>query len=415
MNKERFLSDIGFVPHDGGQEEAFMSEARFKILCNGRRWGKSLYAAVEVINYLFRENKRVWVVGPTYDLSRKVFREIYRYVRPRRKIWYPYGHCSDSKSEMRILTNWGTEILGKSADNPDSLIGEGLDLLIIDEAARIKESIWDENLRPTLTDRQGKAIIISTPKGRNWFYHLWTRGKDPQFPLYKAWQHPTSDNPHISPEEIEEARMTLPDRAFRQEYLAEFLEDTGGVFRNVRRLIRGTLRNPRPGERFFIGVDLAKYMDFTVITVLDERGDLVYFDRFNQIDWNLQKDRIRYISKRYPGKVVLDSTGVGDPIYDELRRDGLNVEGFRFTASSKEQLVNNLSMLIEQAKLHYEDIPELINELEIFEYQMTPSRNFKMSAPEGYHDDCVISLALAAWGLHSLFSKPAFFTRSDKY
>ncbi len=184
---------------------------------------------------------------------------------------------------------------------------------------------------------------------------------------------------------------------------------------NVRRLIRGTLRDPKPGERFFIGVDLAKYMDFTVITVLDERGDLVYFDRFNQIDWNLQKERIRYISKRYPGKVVLARTGVGDHIDDELRRDGLNVEGFRFTASSKEQLINNLSMLIEQGKLHYEDIPELINELEIFEYQITPSRNLKMSAPEGYHDDCVISLALAAWGLHSLFSRPVFFTRSDKY
>jgi hypothetical protein len=208
--------------------------------------------------------------------------------------------------------------------------------------------------------------------------------------------------------------MTLPDRAFRQEYLAEFLEDTGGVFRNVRRLIRGTLRDPRPGERFFIGVDLAKYMDFTVITVLDERGDLVYFDRFNQIDWNLQKDRIRYISKRYPERSCWTAR-VWRSHLRRLRRDGLNVEGFRFTASSKEQLINNLSMLIEQGKLHYEDIPELINELEIFEYQITPSRNLKMSAPEGYHDDCVISLALAAWGLHSLFSRPVFFTRSDKY
>ncbi len=415
MNKELFLKDIGFVPHAGGQKEAFMSDARFKILCNGRRWGKSLYAAVEAINYLFRENKRIWVVGPTYDLSRKVFREIYRYVRPRRKIWYPDGHCSDSKSEMRILTNWGTEILGKSADNPDSLIGEGLDLLIIDEAARIKEVIWDENLRPTLTDRQGKAIIISTPKGRNWFYHLWTRGKDPQFPLYRSWRHPTSDNPHIAPEEIEEARMTLPDRAFRQEYLAEFLEDTGGVFRNVRRLIRKTLRESLKGESFHIGVDLAKYMDFTVITVLDRKGDLVYFDRFNKIDWNLQKERIRFISKKYPGKIVLDSTGVGDPIYDELRKDGLNVEGYRFTSPSKEQLINNLSMVIEQELVHLDDIPELINELEIFEYQITPSRNLKMSAPEGYHDDCVISLALAAWSYHAGNSLPAFYSRSDKY
>ncbi len=169
------------------------------------------------------------------------------------------------------------------------------------------------------------------------------------------------------------------------------------------------------GESFHIGVDLAKYMDFTVITVLDRKGDLVYFDRFNKIDWNLQKERIRFISKKYPGKIVLDSTGVGDPIYDELRKDGLNVEGYRFTSPSKEQLINNLSMVIEQELVHLDDIPELINELEIFEYQITPSRNLKMSAPEGYHDDCVISLALAAWSYHAGNSLPAFYSRSDKY
>jgi len=411
MNKEQFLKDIGFKPHPG-QYEAFMSDARFKILCNGRRWGKSLYSAIEILPYVFMKNKMVWVVAPTYELAQKVFREVYRYVRPRHFLWKAEGRCVNSKSEMRIITNFGTEIVGKSADNPDSLVGEGLDLLIIDEAARIKESVWNEQLRPTLSDKHGRAIIISTPKGKNWFFRLWTRGQDPKFPEYQSWQHPTSDNPYISPEEIEEAKRTLPERAFRQEYLAEFLDDTGGVFRGVRKLIRKTLRSARPGESFFIGVDLAKYMDFTVIAVLDRDGNLVYFDRFNQIDWNLQKERIKSVYRDYPGKIIIDSTGVGDPIFEDLRYEGLDVEGFKFNPSTKRQLINNLSLAIEQEKIHYDDIPDLIIELEIFEYQISPSGNLKMNAPDGYHDDCVIALALATWG-YCNGSIPEFYTRRD--
>ncbi|MCD6551018.1 terminase family protein [Thermotoga sp.] len=398
MNKEQFLGDIGFKPHPG-QYDAFMSDARFKILCNGRRWGKSLYSAIEILPYVFMKEKRVWIVGPTYELAQKVFREVYKYVRPRKFLWEANGRCVNSKSEMRIITNLGTEIVGKSADNPDSLIGEGLDLLIVDEAARIKEEVWNEALRPTLSDRSGRAIIISTPKGRNWFFRMWTRGKDPNFPEYQSWQHPSSENPYLKPEEIEEARRTLPERAFRQEFLAEFLDDTGGVFRGVRKNIKKTLRDPKSGEFFYKGVDLAKYMDFTVICVLDQNGDLVHFERFNQINWSLQMERIKQVDRKYPGSTWIDSTGVGDPIFEDLRRQGLSVESFKFNHSSKEQLINKLALAIEQGTIHYEDIPELVNELEIFEYQISSSGNLKMNAPPGYHDDCVIALALAVWGM----------------
>jgi len=396
--KKQYLKDIGANLHKGGQIDAFFSEARFKVLDNGRRWGKSLYASIEAIPYAFMKNKMVWIVAPTYELTKKVFREIYNYINPREFIWKDKGRCTMSKSELFIETNTGTQFVGKSADNPKSLVGEGVDLLIIDEAAMIPEKIWTEYLRPTLTDKKGRAIIISTPKGKNWFFHLYTRGQDQLFENYVSWKHPTWHNPFIDPEEIEEARKTLPERIFQQEYEAAFLDDTGGVFRGVRKNIRKTLREPKPGEHFFIGVDLAKYMDFTVITVLDEFGNLVYFDRFNQVDWSLQKQRIKSVYKQYPGKITIDSTGVGDPIYEDLRNESINIDSFKFNNSSKTDLINNLSLSIEQNKIHYEDIPVLINELEIYAYELTPSRNLKMNAPAGYHDDCVISLALAEWG-----------------
>ena len=144
-----------------------------------------------------------------------------------------------------------------------------------------------------------------------------------------------------------------------------------------------------------MGVDLAKYIDFTVITVLNEQNQLVYFDRFQQLDWVFQKKMIKQVADIYKANVVLDSTGLGDPIFDDLSRTGMNVLSYKITIQSKKELIENLSLMIQQQKITFPDIPELINELKIFGYKQL-ERGFQYSAPEGYHDDCVISLALAA-------------------
>jgi len=314
-----------------------------------------------------------------------------------------------NRSELRIDFQGIAEIEFKSADRPDNLRGFGLDYLVIDEAAYVPEETWADVLRPAIADKKGKLVAVGTPKGKNWFYHLWVRGQDSQYPDYESWKFPTWSNPYIDESEIEELRKTLPERVFKQEVEAEFLDDAGGVFRSVRQCIKPYELPAEPTGSVFLGVDLAKYEDFTVLAAVDTTGKLVYFDRFNNLDWEIQKSRIVSAAKKYNARVIVDSTGVGDPIYEDLRRQGLSVEGFRFTNTTKENLINNLSIKIEQQEIFFPDIPELINELSMYQYEITRAGNVRMNAPPGYHDDCVIALALAVWGL----SKPRSFSFTE--
>ncbi len=211
----------------------------------------------------------------------------------------------------------------------------------------------------------------------------------------------TAENPYIDPEEIDELRRTLPDRVYKQEVEAEFLEGGGGVFRNVHECVRDYSLPLSPDKivgAVKMGVDVAKYEDFTVIAAVDEEPKLVYFDRFNQIDWELQKGRIISAARELGAQVFFDSTGVGDPIYEDLSKE-IWIESIKFTNQTKQNIINNLSLGIEQRKLTIPNIPVLINELLIYQYDITATGKVRMSAPAGHHDDCVIGLALAYWGL----------------
>jgi hypothetical protein len=198
---------------------------------------------------------------------------------------------------------------------------------------------------------------------------------------------------------------TLPERVFRQEILAEFLDDAGGVFRGVRECVSGTLDpNARPAnwaERFVIGVDLAKYQDYTVCVVVDVAARrVVGFDRYNKADWTLQKERIAQLARYWNNaQVWMDATGVGDPIFDDLRRAGLNVMPYKFTSATKSALINNAVLMVEQRSITFPPIAQLVNELVAFEYQRSEGGVLRMNAPEGFHDDAVCAFALACWPL----------------
>jgi hypothetical protein len=236
---------------------------------------------------------------------------------------------------------------------------------------------------------------------------MWTRGNDPLFPDYKSWAYPTSANPYISKIEIDEARKTLPTLVYQQEYEAAFLDDVGTVFRGVDAIIKGELQEPRGGN-YVMGADLAKLEDFTVLSVLDDKGHLCAFERFSELDWVFQRKRIVALAKKYRANVLIDSSGVGEPIFDELQREQLSVSGYKFTNASKKELVENLSIMIENMALSIANIPELINELKLFGYKLTSGGTVQYCAPESYHDDCVISLALAAWQLKREDTHPWF-------
>ena len=384
---------IPYSPHLA-QKMFHDSTARFRTLNSGRRFGKSQAAVNEAIKIAVAlpQGSIIWVVAPVFAQAMINWRK-FKFFLPKEII------KSVNKSEKYIELVNDSTIWIKSGDNPDTLRGEGIDLVIVDEAAMVKKDVWEEALRPALADKQGKGIFISTPKGHNWFFDMWTRGQDPEFPDYESWSFPTAANPYIDPKEIDEARRTLPEMIYRQEFLAEFLDEIGAVFRGVEGCIKGELSpDPVQGDEYVMGVDVAKYVDFTVLCVLNHRGELVDFERFNQIDWSFQKQRIIAKAEKYNARVVLDSTGVGDPIFEDLRNYGLNVEGYKFTHESKKKLVEGLSIAIEQNQISYPDIPVLINELRIFGFEISATGTIKYNAPAGYHDDCVISLALATYG-----------------
>jgi len=160
------------------------------------------------------------------------------------------------------------------------------------------------------------------------------------------------------------------------------------------------------GHSYILGVDIGKVEDFTVLTVLDrETGEVVYWDRFNKIDYPFQKARITSIAQRYHARIIIDSTAVGAPIKEDLERAGNYVDDFKFSNKSKKELVEKLSIMIEQGKIRIPNNRVLIDELESFGYRLTESGNVIYSAPEGQHDDCVYSLGLAVWGF-TPFSKP---------
>jgi hypothetical protein len=383
----------GFSPRPS-QASIFQAQERFLILDAGRRFGKSLTG----LNWLLEGSCQVpgeyWYVSPIYSQSKMAFRTFLTAARRGRA---EAAFKGVSLTEMRIEFVNGAAMTFKSADNPDNLRGEGLHRVVVDEAARVKREVWEEVLRPAVSDTHGRVLFISTPKGKNWFYELWTRGQDVLQPEFKSWKFPTSDNPKVSEGDILQARQSLPVDVFNQEYLAEFLENSAGVFRNIQACIGSGREEPLAGKQYFAGLDLARLTDFTVLTILDSHGRQVYWDRFNLLDWTVQKERIIPVIRKYQAKLNVDATGVGDPIYEDLRRAGLNVVGYKFTAESKKKLIETLMIGFDQKKINILDERVQTNELEIFEYQIGSSGMVHYSAPEGYHDDCVISLALAYW------------------
>jgi hypothetical protein len=287
----------------------------------------------------------------------------------------------------------------KSADNPDALRGEGLNFVVIDECAFVKEDAWLEALRPALADRKGGALFISTPKGHNWFWNLWhgADGSD-----WKAWRFTSYDNPFIDNAEIDAARSQLPERTFSQEFLAEFIDDAGGVFRGVMACATAKGESGRRGDTVYIaGLDWALSYDFTVLSIINANTrELVYLDRYNGVDYSMQRQRIKAVCDRFGvAGIIAESNAMGKPNNDELRRMGLPVRDFVTTNATKADAIESLAAAFEQGNIRILDDPTLIAELQAYEVDRLPSGMVRYSAPAGTHDDMVMSLALCWQGV----------------
>jgi hypothetical protein len=303
------------------------------------------------------------------------------------------------ESERMIEMPGPGRVQVKSADNPVSLRGEGLDLVIIDECAYVDEEAWAESLRPALSDRQGRALFISTPNRRNWFHALYMRGIEND-PDWCSWQLPTSANPFIDPAEIEAARGEMSADSFLQEYEAQFLEGSGSVFRNILACLtapRDAKVRDHAGHRIVGGVDWGQINDATALSILcaDCRVE-VYLDRFHRLPWQQQRDRIKTAADRWNAELLAEVNSIGSPNLEALLAGGTRIQGFITSAATKPQLIQSLALAFEREEAQWLPDPHGRAELEAYEARISQATGRpQYSAPEGLHDDTVIARALA--------------------
>ncbi|MEI8122586.1 MAG: terminase family protein [bacterium] len=401
------MSLFNYAPHPAQIAIHQARDKRFRTVCTGRRFGKTLCLAAELLSRGGSEKagEYGWI-APTYNVADRGIEAIRMIAEGNIEV------SGRAPTRVEFRTKIGmTRIWFLSADNPDNIRGFGFQGVVIDEAAAIPVSVWHYVLRPTIAQTLGWAVFVSTPKGRNWFYDLYTRGMDPNETDYASFTFPSKASPFFPAKEWEEAKRTLPADVFRQEYEAEFMEDSAGVFRNVDACTVGGGQLAVGSEDYHrnvvIGCDVAKHTDWTVLIAMDaETGRCFAMERFNHLDWPIQKERILGFARKYRGRIILDATGVGDPIYDDLKRVYGDIEGFKFTSGSKTALVQRLIVAVEQRKVSWPatsgrsavdsgqwDI--LTSEMKRYEYEISPSGGITYNAPSGYHDDCVMALALA--------------------
>ena len=370
------------------QRQAIFNNERYALIEASTKTGKT----VGCIIWLFeqaaqgRPGNNFWWVAPVSDQANIAFERIRRFMP--RDIYEP------NLTKNYVTLSNDCRIWFKSADKPDSLYGEDVYAGVIDEASRVKDGAFHA-VRSTLTATRGKLRIIGNVKGRkNWFYGLSRKAQagEPGYHYAKLTAYDAAEAGVLDYEEIEDAKRTLPENVFRELYLAEPSDDGGNPFGIAHIDACASMERLSGNAACVWGWDLAKSVDWTVGVGLDDHGQLAQFHRF-QKPWPETIETIIALTGSTPA--LVDSTGVGDPVLDMLQKQRGNFEGFKFTHGSKQKLMEGLATAIQSKSVSFPR-NELYGELCEFEYAYTRT-GAVYTAPEGYHDDSVMALALAVY------------------
>lgn len=357
----------------------------------GRRFGKDIIQRNYAADGLLAGQPVAW-----YEPEYKSLQDNWNYFV---NAFYPIT-VDKSEQERRLELSTGGYIEFWSLQDKDASRGRHYKRAIINEAAKVPhlEYSWDAVIRITLMDLIGGAMFGSTPRGLNYFWQLYRKGEDPHETEWASFKKTTYDNPFIAVSEIETAKRELPELIFRQEIIAEFIDDSGGVFRRVQEAAHvSRIDKPAKGRQYTAGVDVAASIDYTVLTVMDVASkEAVYIDRFNRVDYNVLIDRLASAYRHWKMTAMkVEANSIGQPVIDALRSRGVNIIPFTTTAGTKQTIIQNLQAAFENGEIGIIDDPVLIGELLSFESKRNASGSFSYSAPEGAHDDCVMSLAIA--------------------
>ncbi len=369
---------------------------RFKVLVWHRRARKTTTAISQLVKWSQLRVGVYWHIFPTYGEAKDA---VWRDPQMLFKIIPNDLILKKNEQEMVVYFKNGSILQLKGSDDPDALRGAGPVGVVLDEFEKMKFYTW-QIIEPILRANGGWAWFIGTPIGKNHLYDFFNRGQT-EDKEWKSWILKASESGVIPLDQLEESKKTSTQAIWTQEYECEFLEGEGQVFRGVKEVMTAKPEVPKPNELYVMGVDLAKVTDFTVLRVYKRSNNqLVYSDRFNQLEWPFQKKRIAAIAKHYNNALCLvDATGIGDPIVDDLLRSGVAVEPIKITQPLKKELIEKLSIYIEQRKIRLIYSEEVLFEYDNFGYEITITGGIRYGARSGYHDDIVIADALAVWSL----------------
>jgi hypothetical protein len=368
------------------QKKMLYGDERFTITEASTKVGKTFSHLWWLFEEALKSEKKganYWWVAPVYPQAEIAFNRLRRTIAQ-------YHTFVVNISKLSIECPNGAIIVFKSAEKPDNLYGEDVYAVVMDEFTRAREEAWFA-IRSTLTATKGKCKLIGNAKGKkNWGYLLGAKARsgEPNYAYHRITAYDAANEGIISIEEIEQAKRDLPERVFKELYLAEPQEDAANPFgyEHIEKCVKPLSNLP---TRFY-GIDLAKSRDWTVIIGLDERGDVSYFDRF-QKDWEQTTDII--IKTIGGNNALIDGTGVGDPIFERVAKRCINAEQIKYTSLSKQQLIEGLAVAIQRGEVSIIN-GILRDELEAFEFVYSTS-GVKYSAPQGFTDDCVNALAMA--------------------
>lgn len=410
--KKKWFEFVDYKPHSGQLKlHNAPDNKRFIIACCGRRWGKSVASAKEIEALVTQPNKVVWVVAPTYSISEKIFNIVWKDLIIDKKL----PTIRKSLKEQFIQFEWGSTFCGKSAEHPDGLVGEGLDLVVFDEASKMNlRRVWGQILRPSLSDKKGKAIFISTPESYNYFWELYLLGK--KEPSYFSFNSPTWENNIVFPkgledEDLQDAKRTSTKENFAQEYGAEFTSLAGKVYPFDRNLDIG-LFPYNPAIPTFCSIDFGYRMPAVLWFQTYQQDGANHVNIIDEVvhQTNLKVDKLAEIVMGKPynvsrfygdpaGYQVNAGTGIGDA---ELfyRYTGKRIFTIRDkTSRNVEAGINHVRSFIENAKnerfLHVnKKCIEIAEDLEAYRYPEHKDGTHIKNEPlkDGYHDhsmDCM--------------------------
>jgi hypothetical protein len=412
---------IDYMPHTGQKEvlDGIMkSKADVIVIVCSRGWGKTLFTnnSICIPPTVKYDHFQLCWIAPNYKIARAPIDDVLFGINENTGERFINDTCPttgfkffDYKKGDNEVHWWnGSKWFLRSADAPDSIVSKGYNLIVIDEGALISKDVFQKQILPIARKKNCKIVIITTPRGKNWVYHLYLEGQDSSKSRYVSFRQPWWKRPDYPPL-LKDLMKDLPKHIRDQEFGAEFIDGGGGTFTNLDKIFVGErIEFPTENQEWrhkewkslkknvgVLAVDLAKMVDYTVITVFTNDKKCIYYSRMNKVDYKTVLTKIRNVAEQFDWpEVIYDATGVGNAITDFLSTE-LNVTPFVFTNNSKNDIVNRLIVACEHSQIELPNILTIRNELEIFEFQMTKTGKISYNAPDGKHDDCVMSIAMA--------------------